>query len=69
MLIGGGRMGYYLGPAAAGDRHGREDHDRTRSGCEELRQLLPEATILHGDGTDQRLLQEEGIEHMEPLRR
>ena len=39
------------------------EKDITR--CEELSILLPEAIIINGDGTDQELLQEEGIEHME----
>ena len=39
------------------------DYDR----CETLSELLPEATILHGDGTNQRLLLEEGLEHMDAV--
>ena len=37
------------------------DKDR----CEELSILLPKAIIIHGDGTDQDLLKEEGIEYVE----
>ena len=33
--------------------------------CEELSILLPKAIIIHGDGTDQDLLKEEGIEYVE----
>mgnify|MGYP000750854703 CR=1 FL=1 len=36
------------------------EHDRAR--CEELSILLPKAIIIHGDGTNEDLLKEEGIE-------
>ena len=36
------------------------EQDKKR--CEELCELLPKATIIHGDATDHDLLQEEGIE-------
>lgn len=67
MLIGGGRMGYYLARQllASGMDVKIVEYDFKR--CEELSQLLPGATILHGDGTDHRLLQEEGIEHMDAV--
>lgn len=67
MLIGGGRMGYYLGRQllASGMDVKIVEFDFKR--CEELSELLPDATIIHGDGTDQRLLQEEGIEHMDAV--
>ncbi|MDD5954345.1 MAG: Trk system potassium transporter TrkA [Firmicutes bacterium] len=67
MLIGGGRMGYYLGRQllASGMDVKIVEFDFNR--CEELSELLPGATIIHGDGTDQRLLQEEGIEHMDAV--
>ena len=34
-----------------------------RERCEELSVLLPKATVIHGDGTDNKLLLEEGIEN------
>lgn len=67
MIIGGGRIAFYLARqllAAGMDVKIIEtDHER----CEQLSELIPEATIIHGDGTDQRLLQEEGIEHMDAV--
>lgn len=67
MVIGGGRIGFYLAREllAAGMDVKIIESDYTT--CEELSQALPEATVLHGDGTDQRLLQEEGIEHMDAV--
>ncbi|MBQ1312385.1 MAG: NAD-binding protein, partial [Blautia sp.] len=35
--------------------------------CEELSELLPEATIINGDGTDRALLLEEGLRDAEAL--
>ena len=35
--------------------------------CLELSELLPSANIIHGDGTDQDLLVEEGIENMDAV--
>lgn len=67
MVIGGGHMGYYLSRRLleAGMDVKIVESDRTR--CEELSELLPAATILHGDGTDQKLLLEEGLEHMDAV--
>ena len=37
--------------------------NRTKERCEELSILLPEAIIINGDGTDEEVLREEGIEY------
>ena len=39
------------------------ENDRQR--CEDLSVLLPKAIIINGDGTDEELLKEEGIEYAE----
>jgi trk system potassium uptake protein TrkA len=39
------------------------ENDLTR--CETLSEQLPDAIIIHGDGTDEKLLREEGIESVE----
>src|SRR5699024_11644622 len=39
--------------------------ERQMKRCEELCELLPKATIIHGDGTNRQLLEEEGIEQTE----
>lgn len=65
MIIGGGRAAYYLADqllhAGISVKIIENDHKR----CEELSILLPKATIINGDGTDQALLIEEGIEEIE----
>ncbi len=67
MVIGGGHMGYYLSRRLleAGLDVKIVESDRNR--CEELSELLPAATIIHGDGTDQKLLLEEGLSHMDAV--
>lgn len=67
MLIGGGRMGFYLGRLLLEAGMEVKILEINEDRCEELSQLLPEATIIHGDGTDQKLLLEEGIEHMDAI--
>lgn len=67
MLIGGGRIGFYLAKELLAAGMNVKIIERDLTACEELSQALPEATILHGDGTDQHLLMEEGLEHMDAV--
>ena len=46
---------------AAGWHAGEDYRDRIRQDVRNLCELLPKATIIHGDATDQELLIEEGI--------
>lgn len=61
MIIGGGETTYYLAkqllPMGIEVKIIEKDRDR----CDELCELLPQAVIIHGDGTDRALLEEEGI--------
>ncbi len=62
IICGGGRVAYYLSVqlCAIGMQVKIIEKDEQR--CEELCELLPKATIIHGDATDQDLLIEEGLE-------
>lgn len=62
MIIGGGRAAYYLARRliSAGVSVKIIEHDIRRA--EFLSETLPKALIIHGDGNDQDLLLEEGIE-------
>jgi len=64
MLIGGGRIAYYLAKflEETGMRIKiiESDHDR----CLALSELLPEALIIHGDGSDDTLLFSENLQEM-----
>ena len=60
-IVGGGRIAYYLATQLLqlGIRVKIVEQDEAT--CEMLSEMLPKATILHGDGTDQDLLMEEGL--------
>lgn len=61
MICGGGRSAYYLATRlhAMGMQVKIIEKDRER--CLELCELLPKATIIHGDASDHSLLEEEGL--------
>lgn len=65
MILGGSRMAYYLSKRllAAGSEVTILDKDRAV--CETLCELLPGATVICGDGTQQELLLEEGLDSMD----
>lgn len=61
MLIGGGKLSLYLGKELLKNKYEVKIIERDYKRCIELSELLPQATIIHGDGTDQQILEEEGI--------
>ena len=65
MIVGGGTLGYYLAGLLLKMHIKVSIIDANKSRCEELSELLPEATIICGDGTDKKLLMEEGLEGAE----
>ena len=67
MVIGGGRIGFYLAKELLAAGMDVKIIEADYATCEALSEQLPDATVLHGDGTDQRLLLEEGIEHMDAI--
>lgn len=63
MIIGGGKMGYYLARQlceTGGYNVKIIENDLER--CEKLCELLPNADIIHGDGTDREILLEQGLD-------
>lgn len=62
MLVGGGTMAYYLARRLldVGVETKIVDQDPVR--CEHLNELLPKAKIICGDGTDEKILLQEGLE-------
>ena len=63
MIIGGGKMGYYLARqlcSTGGYNVKIIENDSER--CEKLCEMLPEANIVHGDGTDRAILLEQGLD-------
>ena len=61
MLIGGGTISFYLAKALLAMGMSVKIIERSKERCEELSELLPEAMLINGDGTDQTLLLEEGL--------
>lgn len=61
MIIGGGETAYYLAKMLlrAGIQVKIVEKDLKR--CEQLADMIPKATIIHGDGSDKDLLNEEGV--------
>lgn len=65
MIVGGGRAAYYLASQLLQMGIDVKIIEKSQKRCEELSILLPKAIIINGDGSDQELLKEEGIEHVE----
>lgn len=65
MIIGGGRIGYYLADALSKKKYAVKLLEDNPSACEELAELLPRATVVCGNGTQHDVLIEEGIEAMD----
>ena len=62
MIIGGGKAAYYLAKRLMNMNVSVKIIEKDRARCEELSVLLPKAIIINGDGTEQELLREEGID-------
>ena len=67
MVIGGGRMGLRVAQMLEAERFKVKLIEQRQDRCEELSELLKDTLILHGDGTDVRLLAEEGIADMDAV--
>lgn len=65
MIIGGGKTSYYLGKQLTDMNIDVKILEMNPKRCEELSVLLPKALIIYGDGADEDLLREEGIEDIE----
>lgn len=67
MIIGGGRISFYLSRMLLENGAHVKIIDLDPSRCAELGRLLPKAMVICGDGTDQELLDEEGIKDMDAV--
>jgi len=65
MIIGGGKSSYYLAKQLVGQKVDVKIIEKDRVRCEEMTKLLPEAVVICGDGGDELLLREEGIDSTE----
>ncbi len=65
MLIGGGKISYYLGEELINKHHNVKIIEQDELRASDMAEHLSKATIIAGDGTDHDLLLEEGIEAMD----
>lgn len=65
MIIGGNRTAYYLTKQILELGMNVKIIEINKDRCELLSELLPMATIVHGDGTEQNILLEEGLERVD----
>ena len=67
MICGGGRVSYYLASLLESDKMNVQLIDRNYDRCVELASLLPNTTVIHGDCSNQLLLDNQRIEQMDAL--
>ncbi len=65
MILGGSNIGYYLAQRLAMDNISVTLIERDKNRCQELSEAIGDILIIHGDGTDIHLLEEEGISSMD----
>lgn len=67
MIIGGSKISYYLAQKLIDNNVAVKIIELDKERCQILSELLPEVDIIHGEGSDQTLLQAEGIEYVDAL--
>ncbi len=65
MIAGGSNITYYVASLLAKFNVKVKILEMSKARCEELSELLPEATIINGDASDKNLLLEEGLENVD----
>lgn len=65
LIVGGGTLGYYLAKQLVDMKIKVRIVEKDTKRCEELSELLPEAVIINGDGTDKKLLLQSGLQAAE----
>ncbi len=67
MIIGGGRIAYYLAKLLSDTGRNIKLIEQNLDRCYQLSDMLSDITVIHGDGTDQDLLDEQGLEYQDAL--
>ena len=65
MIVGGGKATYYLAKQLLASGIEVKIIESNKARCDELSDMLPEALIIHGDGSNEDLLKEEGIQFVD----
>lgn len=63
MIVGGGTISYYLTKRLIDSKINVKIIESNLEVCNDLAEEFPTATIIHGDGTDEKLLIQEGLEN------
>ncbi len=67
MIIGGGRIAYYLAEQLGESGLHVKIVERDRERCVELSEMLPDAQVICADGSDSDVLDEEGIDKVDAV--
>ncbi len=67
LVCGGGRVSYYLAKLLEEDNIEVKLLDKDYNRCVELATLLPDTTVVHGDCSSQRVLNDQGIQMVDAL--
>lgn len=65
MIIGGGRIAYYLSKLLADTGRSIKLIEQSMDRCYHLNDILNDVNIIHGDGTDQEVLDEQRLENQD----
>lgn len=65
MIIGGGRIAYYLSKLLADTGRSIKLIEQSMDRCYRLNDILNDVNIIHGDGTDQEVLDEQRLENQD----
>lgn len=65
MILGGSRTAFYLAKMLSNTGNNVKIIDQNRARCRNLCEVLPNAVIINGDGSQQELLLEEGLRSMD----
>ena len=67
IIVGGGKIAYYLSKQLSTQGIKVKIIEKDQNRCQVLAEKLPYVTIIHGDGSDDELLNEEGIENCDAV--
>lgn len=67
LIIGGGKIALYLGDQLIKNKYNVKIIEKDYQRCLELSDLLPAANIINGDGSEQTVLEEEGMNNSDAV--
>lgn len=67
MIIGGGKITYYLAKMLKDSRVHLKIIEKNHEKCVDLKEKLPFVTVIEGDGSDQMILDEEGVKNTDAV--